>query len=150
MGKKIEGVYQARDERDGVVYITRLTAAAYRTLYSSTGSLPNIAALTQEYRVELEDVWEGLAVFDGRRLLGRFQPKNFPPRSESDLEALRAHPLLFGQFEARLRADGSFAVVIEQYDGQSSLFGQISDADAADSDEMEYERIETQWVPSAN
>jgi hypothetical protein len=145
MSVKIEGVYQTTSDENGVVYISRLSVTSNRTLYSRTGTLPNIPALTQEYRVEMKNTWEGLAVFDGRRLLGQFQPKNFPPQS---LEELRSQPMLFGQFEAHLRADGSFAVVIEQWDGNRSWRG--DDSGQLEMTEPELMRVEAEWVPSSN
>jgi hypothetical protein len=84
-------------------------------LYSRSGSLPNIPALSQEYRVEMEDTWEGAAYFDGKHLWGYFLPKHLSPEALADLRSL---PIHFGRFAAKLRDDGSFAVIIEQWDGQ--------------------------------
>jgi hypothetical protein len=146
MRPQIEGEY-ASDQ--GVVRIAH-NRNAYRTIYSRTGSVPNLPAFSSEYRIEIGDELIGRAQFGEGRLAGEFRSAALgdPAWNNGVMSFPNASlktPPIFGFFNATLREDGSFDVVIEQWGGSLGAARPKREI-GFNTFEPETERIETTWV----
>ncbi|MCW1967265.1 MAG: hypothetical protein KIH69_003985 [Anaerolineae bacterium] len=147
--KKIEGHYIASSDAREIVSIECTENAEWQVLWSASPNPLPMNSLSPEYYVAVEDDWEGLGYFDGETLTGYFPMEAFNEDGlipemligEDDL-VLGADGLpAIGTFQAKLQADGSFAVTIERWDGTlPPNIGHIGWFEPAMT------RIHTQWL----
>ena len=149
MMTKIDGQYVTPSAAPEAVIIERTHNSEWQVLWAADENPLPMNALSCEYRVMVGDDWEGLGHFDGNTVSGYFPIEAFSedvdmPEMlvlESEFETLPA----IGTFQAKLRADGSFTVTIERWDGNlPPHLGHVGWF------EPEMTRIETEWLRQQN
>ena len=146
MKPNIAGDYRS-DEN--TVHIERAGQRNWQTAYASgdDSTWQRLPAFTRDYTLDLPHDCIGTAQFDGKQLVGYFQPRALGRLLNGVvlLDAFANGPLLTGQFTATLREDGNFDVVIEQFDGRSGG-SKRKPGKGPNMFEPEMEHIETTWV----
>jgi hypothetical protein len=150
MRPSIEGDYTSGNE---AVRIERARQKNWQTAYSSgdDAAWQRLPVFTREYVISLPHNCIGIAQFDGKCLVGYFQPSIVANgRWENGILVALPYtggPMLCGQFTATLRDDGNFDVVIAQFDGRDP--GKPSKPTHGPTPfmfEPETERVEAVWV----
>jgi hypothetical protein len=148
---KITGTYQS----DGVFGTTVRIFRAEGVWETTFGEAPRIPAFTQEYAVDFGSGLVGQGHFDGKVLRGGLYPISHAVFWVNGTPVqMKTQPTQFwtGVFEATVRDDGSFNVVIKRWDGkapgkdtQGSQITWIGENTQSGSFEPDYEVVQDVW-----